>query len=107
MQDGNIKFITIEKGANTAPLETRAKDRIYVTLGDGDNLKCITFYDDDGKRYKQIDLDHQHTVNGRSSQPHVHLGYNHNENGDRLPNEEERALIDRVKKGWYNFLNQQ
>lgn len=48
---------------------------------------------------KQIDLlGRAHTVNGKRELPHVHYGFLHNEKGDGVPNDEEKKLIDRVKK---------
>ena len=42
----NIKFIKVKSGSSTAPMETRARDRIYVTLGgkNKDTPKTVTYY---------------------------------------------------------------
>lgn len=40
-QSGNIKFIKINKGAATAPMETMTKGRVYVTLDNKDNLNLF------------------------------------------------------------------
>lgn len=101
-QHRNIKFVQINSGSNSAPMETMTNGRVYVTVGNNDTLKNITYYSASGKRKKQIDLDHKHTVNGDRIIPHVHLGYNHNEMGDRTLNKKERKMIERVKKIWQN-----
>lgn len=105
LQHRNIKFVKINSGSTTAPMETRTKGRVYVTIANDNHIKSITYYDKNGKRKKQIDLDHIHPIDGKPEKPHVHLGFNHNENGDRVPSKKERRMIDRVKKLWYNHLN--
>lgn len=102
-QSGNIKYVEVNGGASTAPMETMSKDRIYVTIDKNtQELKYVSFYDSSNKRYKQIDLQHPHKVDGIKEQPHVHMGYNHNENGDRKLTKEEQKLIESIKKKWYN-----
>lgn len=98
----NIKFVKINEGANTAPMETMTNGRVYVTVGNNDQLKSISYYSGSGKRKKQIDLDHNHTIDGVSVNPHVHLGYNHDELGSRVPNKKELKMIDRVFRIWQN-----
>ena len=97
----NIKFVVKNNGAATAPLETRTKGRIYVTVGKDDKLKSISFYGSDGKRVKQIDLDHPHKVNGVAITPHVHYGYYHNDSSSDLSNED-KVLVDKVYAVWNN-----
>lgn len=46
-------------------------------------------------------------VDGKLEKPHVHLGYEHNESGDRLLTEQEKALVVKVEKLWYNRTNGQ
>lgn len=102
LQDGNIKFVAINEGAPTAPLETMTKGRIYVTVNEKENsLKSITFYDNNNKRYKQIDLDHYHKIDGKSEKPHIQMGYFHNGKASKL-SDEDSALVDRVFIKWYN-----
>ena len=105
-QSGNIKFVKPNEGSTTAPMETQSKNRIYVTLDYKDEPKFVSYYDKEGKRYKQIDLAGQaHKIDGVSSLPHTHMGYNHNENGDRDLSEEEKKIVARIKKVWYNKHN--
>ena len=107
-QSGKIKYVEVNSGASTAPLETMSKNRIYVTVDKNtQDLKYVSFYDSNNKRYKQIDLQHPHKVDGVKEQPHVHMGYNHNENGDRKLTHEEQKLVEQVKKKWYNKRNKQ
>lgn len=105
LQSGNIKFVKKNEGSASAPMETRSKGRIYVTIGSKNELKSISFYDSENERYQQIDLSHTHYINGEKRNPHVHLGYEHNEFGDRGINTKEKELIEKVKKIWYNRRN--
>lgn len=94
--------------ANSAksPMETMTKGRIYVTVNKKNELKYITRYDENNKRYMQIDLSGRpHKVNGEDVLPHTHYGYWHYENGTKEPSPEDNALIDRVKKIWYKHIN--
>ncbi len=101
-QSGNIKFVKYNNGATTAPMETMTKDRVYATIDYKGEVKHISFYDKENKRYKQIDLDHYHKVDGNKEKPHTHYGYIHDENGTRKSDINDRALIDRIKKIWQN-----
>lgn len=100
----NIKFIAQNntKPVKT-PMETMTKNRIYVTIGQDGEPKSITLYDENGKRERQIDLTHKHTVNGNELKLHTHMGYNHDENGTRKPSEKEDKLIDKITKTWENY----
>ena len=105
-KSGNIKFVKYnDSTAAKTPMETMTMGRVYVTVTDDNQLKSITYYDKNGLRTKQIDLDKPH--NGM--QPHTHHGYNHNENdgpkGAANPTTEEKSMVDRVTKLWYNHLN--
>lgn len=55
-QSGNIKFVRYNDGAATAPMETMTKGRVYVTVNEKNELRNISFYDKENKRYKQIDI---------------------------------------------------
>lgn len=105
LQSGNIKFVKKNEGSASAPMETRSKGRIYVTIGSKNELKSISFYDSENERYQQIDLSHTHYINGEKRNPHVHIGYEHNEIGDRDISQRERALIEKIRKIWYNRRN--
>lgn len=102
----NIKFVVNTEGAVTAPMETMTKGRVYVTIDEKKNRpKHITYYDAENKRVKQIDFYPQH--NGMLI--HTHHGYFHNENdgenGAELPTKEEKIMIERVNKIWYDHIN--
>ena len=78
------------------------KGRVYVTVNEKENsLKSITFYDRNNKRFRQIDLDHFHKINGKAEKPHVQMWYFHNGVASTLSDRDKR-LIDRVIKKWYN-----
>ena len=98
----NIKFVKAVDGAQKTPMETMTKGRVYVTLNKNDNIKAITYYDAASKRTKQIDLDRPHD----KVSPHTHHGYIHNENdsakGYANLTTEEKKMVERVKKIWYN-----
>ena len=102
MQWRNVKFVKINEGATTAPMETMTKGRIYVTVGKNDTLKSISWYSKDGKRREQIDLDHRHSIDGKKEKPHVHIGYKHDEGGNRALTTRERRLVARLTKLWDN-----
>lgn len=102
LQSGNIKFVAVNEGAPTAPLETMTRGRVYVTVNEQENkLKSISFYDRDNKRFRQIDLDHYHKIDGKPIKPHIQMGYLHDGEAS-LPTEKDSRLIDRVMKLWYN-----
>lgn len=104
--DGNIKFISINEGATTAPMETMTKGRVYVTVNKVKNVPVhITYFDKDNKRYKQIDISgHEHFIKGSKVLPHVHKGYEHDENGTRKVTTKEAKLIEKVNKLWNNYI---
>lgn len=79
------------------------KNRVYVEVG-GNDLLRIYYFDNNNKRIKQIDLKppaHNNKL------PHVHHGYEHNEDIKPVSNltEKEKKLLARIKKKWYNYLN--
>lgn len=102
LKAGNIKFVVDVIGKNRALMETRTRGRIYVTVNnDTDKLKNITYFDTNGKRLKQISLDHIHG----GQMVHVHDGYFHNEyNPKNQPRmnltPEERRMVERVRPLW-------
>lgn len=97
LKSGNIKFVkSNESGSTKTPMETMTKGRVYVTVNNKDELQAITYYDEKGKKSKQIDLTHKHDGN----KPHTHLGYEHN--SARNITKEERKIIDKIVKLWYN-----
>ena len=78
------------------------RGRVYVTVNEKEStLKSITFYDRGNKRFRQIDLDHYHKINGKPEKPHVQAGYYHDGEASK-PSEKDSRLIDRVLKAWYN-----
>lgn len=100
-QSGNIKFVTPNDANNTAPLETMTKGRIYVNVNKNTNeLKSISFYDKVNKRFKQIDLDHYHKIDGKAEKPHTQYGYYHDGKATKLT-QDERNIVDKVVKAWY------
>lgn len=103
LKKGNIKFVKYNDASSAkTPMETMTKGRVYVTVNDDDELVAITYYDNTGKRTKQIDLNHMHN----KMQPHTHHGYFHNENdskkGAARLTDKERRMVDKVKEFWLN-----
>ena len=109
LKSGNIKFVRYNdsKSAKT-PMETMTKGRVYVTVNNRNELKSLTYYDSQGKRVRQIDVSGKpHTINGKKELPHVHVGYEHEENGSRVLTRKEIAMVERVRKVWYNGNKEQ
>jgi len=104
-QSGNIKFVKQnEKTSITAPMETVTNGRVYVTLGGDGEPKHISFYDNDLKRKKQIDLTgKEHIIDGKGELPHTHYGYFHDENGTTKLSSEDQRIVDKVKVIWENY----
>ena len=103
LKDGNIKFVKYKESKSTkTPMETMTKGRVYVTVNNKNELTAITYYDNNGKRNRQIDLQKVH----KGIKPHTHHGYEHNENdskkGASKLTTEEIKMVDRVTKIWYN-----
>ena len=100
-ESGNIKFLVINSGNPTAPMETMTNGRVYVTLGSNGKPKFISYYDKHNKRFKQIDIEGpMHIIDGKKELPHTHRGYEHDEKGTRVPTPKEKKLIERVKRAW-------
>lgn len=80
LQYKNIKFVIANEGATSSPMETMTKGRVYValeqrTVGKEKELhpKYISYYDQNNKRFKQIDIKGKpHVINGESVLPHTH-----------------------------------
>lgn len=101
-QFGNIKFVVSNTGSAKAPMETMTKGRVYATVNAKNEIKAITYYDKDNKRFKQIDVNGpKHTIDGKPELPHTHLGYVHDEHGTRLLTAKEEKMVERVLKAWY------
>lgn len=102
LKAGNIKFVKANNGSATAPLETMTRGRVYVTVNAADELKFISYYDNQNKRTKTIDLTKPH----KGVLPHTHHGYEHFENDSKKGfanlTTEEKAMVARVRKLWYN-----
>lgn len=68
-------------------------------------IKSISYYDKNKKRYKQIDTGHLHNVNGKKIDLHTHKGYIHDEKGTYEVSPKERKMIERVQRAWYYHIN--
>ncbi|MDR2733781.1 MAG: hypothetical protein LBC99_03940 [Spirochaetota bacterium] len=99
----NIKFVVpLKEGSAPVPMETMsaAKDRVYAYVNNAGILKSIVFYDSEGKRARQIDLDHPHV----GHKPHIHVGYDNKHTKEYIPlTERDRAYIDTITKLWENY----
>ena len=91
---GNIKFVSKNVRQSEPLMETMTRGRVYAHV-EGDDLKSIVYFDNDGRRSKQIDMDHAHL----GVAPHAHDGYYHSEFRKNLKNEE-RAMFDWVVDSW-------
>lgn len=110
----NIKFLINKIGSNTkAPKETRTQGRIYVTVNKKENVpQYITYYDKNGKKFKQIDVNqhNRHKINTKNGfialdDKHRHFGYEHNERGNGDLSKREERMVARVFRAWNDFLN--
>lgn len=100
LEVGQVKFVKQNASGNAKdPLETMTKGRIYATINNNDEINAISYYGDDGKRTKTINLLHSHE---QFTGEHVHIGYYHDEGGTRGLTDEEKKLVAFVKKAWYN-----
>lgn len=99
----NIKFIKNAENNSKVPMETMTQGRIYAIINKRNEVHSISFYDENNKRYKQIDVrGTPHDVKGKKMIPHTHYGYEHDEGGTKAPNIEERQMVARVLKIWDN-----
>ena len=98
-QSGNIKFVTKNVRDSETLMETMTRGRIYVHV-EGNDLKSVVYFDNDGRRSKQIDLGHAH--NGK--RPHTHLGYEFPKGGHAAIglSTKERQMVERVIGIWEN-----
>jgi len=105
-QSGNIKFLKRNGNSTAVPMETMTKGRVYVTIGQKNEVRSISYYDKNNKRFKQIDVTgKEHTVNGKKILPHTHKGYEHKEKGTHETSLKEQKMIERVKKIWDYILS--
>lgn len=99
---GNIKFIRRTSDNTSAPLETKTKGRVYVTINQDGKPKFVSYYDTENKRSKTIDIDALH----KGIKTHVHHGYHHNEKdgpkGATKLTPKEKKMVERINKLWYN-----
>ena len=97
---GNIKYVVPVEGNAKAPMETMTNNRVYVTLDRFGEPTYVSYYDKDNKKRKQIDLQHLHA----GMQPHVHHGYEHNENdtikGAAKLTTKEKQLVSSIQSVW-------
>lgn len=108
----NIKFVINKTNNNTkAPKETRAEDRIYVTVNKKENVpQYITYYDKQGKKFKQLDINQHNrhvmpTNNGevKLDKLHQHFGYEHDEGGSDNLHKNERQMVAKVLWEWRKY----
>ena len=98
---GNVKFVSKNARESETLMETMTRGRVYVHV-EGNDIKSIVYFDNDGKRSKQIDMDHAHL----GVSPHAHEGYYHSEFRKNLTTEE-RAMVDRAVDAWDNYKRKQ
>lgn len=97
---GKVKFVKQNAAENAKdPLETMTKGRIYATINADNEINAISYYGDDGKRVKTINLLHSHE---QFTGEHTHIGYYHREGGTRKLTADEEKLVAYVKRVWYN-----
>lgn len=108
---GNIKFVQKNNPGSETLMETMTPGRVYAVIGQTNEIQSIVYFDNKGKRSKQIDLQHIHTnrVTGEKMQPHVHYGYFHNENGAKAGashlTDKEKRMVDTALEQWQNHIS--
>lgn len=94
----NIKFVSKNTRQSENLMETMTSGRVYATVG-GEAVIRITFFDEENKRSKVIELDK------RTETWHVHQGYEHTEysenHWDPL-SDSDRKILDKVLTAWNN-----
>lgn len=100
LQVDNIKFVVAKtKTQAETLLETMTSGRTYVLVNHkNNNLKSVIFNEENGKRYKRVDLDHFH----EKTKPHAHDGYLKGKFRKSLT-AEEMKILDRVVSAWENY----
>lgn len=105
IKSSNIKFVKKTSNQSETLMETMTKGRVYVYVNNKNELASVIYFDKNNKRNKQIDLTHKH----KNEMPHTHHGYIHNEKdskkGASKLTPEERKMVDKIKKIWYNHNN--
>ncbi len=100
---GNIKFIKPTENNTEELLETMTRGRVYALINSNDKIKSITYFDNDNKRSKVVEIDHYHA----GLKEHAHRGYERQKDGDKTiatkPTSKEIKMIDRVVKIWENY----
>lgn len=103
MTIGNVKFVEKGRRGSETLMETMTPGRVYARVESGE-LVSIVYFDNAGKRTKQIDLGHPHRPDFPGS--HVHHGYFHNEwdsrKGASALTDDERKMVERVRTAWEN-----
>jgi hypothetical protein len=95
----NIKFVQYRLSASAKiPLETMSagRNRVYVLVNRRKVLKSIIFYNNQGKKRRQIDLEHR---KNHGFSPHVHIGYEHSGKAYKLT-KGDKAYVEKVRKIW-------
>lgn len=102
---GNIKFVQKNNPDSETLMETMTPGRVYAVVGKTNEIQSIVYFDNEGKRSKQIDLMHPH----QGLQPHTHHGYFHSENDSKSGaahlTTEEHKMVDRVLGQWQNYTS--
>lgn len=97
MTVGNVKFVSKNSRGSEPLMETMTRGRVYAHV-EGRDLKSIVFFDNNGKRSRQIDMDHAHL----GASPHAHDGYFHSEFRKGLTSKE-RKMVDKVVQTWKEY----
>ncbi|MDR0514643.1 MAG: hypothetical protein LBG81_05725 [Coriobacteriaceae bacterium] len=103
---GNVKFLRKNDDSASPPMETRSSSsgRVYATVNNRDRIKHVTYYDEKGKRKRQIDIEFKN----ERYDIHVHRGYERPERDKRWPlTKHEEKKLERIQAEWKRHLESQ
>lgn len=102
-KSGNIKFVKPTDNNEEELLETMTRGRVYALINSKGNIKSITYFDNENKRNRVVEIDHGHA----GLKEHAHRGYERPKKSGKTyatkPTVKELEMIDRVKKIWEDY----
>ena len=100
MRYNNVRFVMLKdmsKKNIKLPEMSNSKWAVYATLGSNGEIKSISYYNGNRKKYKEIDFDHFHD----GIRPHVHVI---DPNAKNLRSGATRGLTSKERKKVYKIM---